>query len=319
VLVVGAAAAVFLAEFHFPKDRGADPVEYEVAPGMTLVRVADGLHESGLIRTRWAFLVGARLTGAETKVKAGRFRISAAQSSSQILKILQEGRASLQRLTIPEGLTVEQTAVVVAQQTPIRSETFLAYVDSLDATALLGFPAPGMEGFLFPNTYFLSDEAGPGEVVRVMISAFRAAVGDSFPSRAWAVGLSPLEVVTLASVIEKETRIPEERGRISAVFHNRLEKGWRLEADPTVRFAHKRWEGSLTYKDLEIESPYNTYRVWGLPPGPIASPGKAAIDAALHPQPGVRDLYFVARGDGTHQFSRTLNEHLRAKAAAKNR
>jgi UPF0755 protein len=316
-LAVCAVVAVFLVEFHSPMDRSASPVEFEVPPGMTLVRVADGLHESGLVRPRWAFLVGARLTGAETKIKSGRFLISPSQSPSQILRLLQEGRVALQRLTIPEGLTVEQTAAQVAKQMPIQAEAFLAYVDSLDASSLLGFPAPGIEGFLFPNTYFLSDGAGPEDIVRVMVAAFREAVGDSFPAGAWAVGLSPLEVVTLASVIEKETRIPEERGRISAVFHNRLERGWRLEADPTVRYAHGRWDGPLTYKDLEIDSPYNTYRVWGLPPGPIASPGKAAIEAALRPRPEVRDLYFVARGDGTHQFSRTLEEHLRAKAAAK--
>ncbi|MCK4548458.1 MAG: endolytic transglycosylase MltG [Candidatus Eisenbacteria sp.] len=317
VLAVAAAMVAFAIEFYSPKDRNADPVQFEVTPGMSLVQVAARLSEEGLIRSRRVFVLGGRLGRVETQIKTGRFRISATQSAAGILRTLQEGHVALARLTVREGLTVEQTATAVMEQIGIPAEDFLNYVDSLDASSLLGFPTDGMEGFLFPNTYFVSDGAGPAEIVRAMVKAFHEAVGDSFPRRAWVAGLSPAEVVTLASVIEKETRVPEERPRISAVFHNRLRRGWRLEADPTVRYALKRWKGFISYKDLEVESPYNTYRVWGLPPGPIASPGVASIEAAMNPDPAVIDLYFVARGDGSHQFSRTLKAHLRAKAAAR--
>lgn len=316
-LVAATLLVASLVALYLPPEGESSSVEFAVNPGMTLSEVARSLSDHGLIRNRWLFQVAGRLYGAETRVKSGQYQLSRAQSSVEILRVLLEGRVALERITIPEGLTIEQTADVIAEQAGIPADRFLAYVESLDASGLVGLPVDGMEGFLFPNTYFVSEDATPRELVRVMVEAFHEAVGDSFPERAGAVGLTPSEVVALASVIEKEARVPEERARISAVFHNRLKRGWRLEADPTVRYALNRWEGSLSYRDLEVESPYNTYRVFGLPPGPIASPGRAAIEAALSPEPGSRDLYFVARGDGTHEFSRTLEAHRRAIAAIK--
>jgi len=296
---------------------GGRQVEFVVTPGMTLGQVAARLADAEIIRSRWAFRLAGRVAGVDTRVKRGRYPLSSDQSSVDILRLLDEGRVALLRFTIPEGLTVEQTAEIIDGQTGVTAEAFLAHVRSVDASSLLGFPADGMEGYLFPDTYLITEDGGAEDIVDTMVEAFHRAVGDSFAREAWSVGLTPHEVVTLASLIEKEAQVAEERPRISAVFHNRLARGRRLEADPTVRYALKRWTGRLTYEALEVDSPYNTYRVAGLPPGPIASPGTASIDAALHPAPGVDDLYFVARGDGSHQFSKTLEAHLRAKEALK--
>ncbi len=305
-------AAVLAVNLYVPRHRSGSPVEVEVSSGMSLAGVAENLRDEGVIRNRWVFLLAGRWGGVDTRVKTGHYTFSPAQSTAEILRLLRQGSVSLTRLTIPEGLTAEQTAASIERQTGLPVEAFLGHVDSVDASSLLGFPADGMEGFLFPNTYMVSEGVRPQDIVRLMSDAFHEAVGDSFLRKAWAADLSPFEVVTLASIIEKEARVPEERPRISAVFHNRLRKGWRLEADPTVRYALKNWNGLLTYKDLEVDSPYNTYRVRGLPPGPIASPGRASIEAALNPRPDVDDLYFVARGDGSHEFSKTLAAHLRA-------
>jgi UPF0755 protein len=320
VLPVVAGAAVlclFLVQVYVPVGREGPPVEVRVTRGMSLRQVADELSARGLIRSTRAFRVAGRLGGMAAHVQAGRYRFSRQESAADILRALREGRMELVRLTVPEGLTARQTAALVELEAGLPAEEFLAYVDTLDASRVLGFSVPGMEGFLFPETYFLGEGASAEEVVRLMVKAFHRAVGDSFPERASRVGLTPLEAVTLASVIERETSVPGERAWVSAVYHNRLRRGWRLEADPTVRFALDRWDGPLTYADLDVDSPYNTYRRVGLPPGPIASPGKASLDAAVGPAPGVEDMFFVARGDGSHEFSRTLDAHLRAMAAAR--
>jgi len=175
-----------------------------------------------------------------------------------------------------------------------------------------GVEAPTLEGYLFPDTYHVPFGAGAGDVVGQMLARFDDVFVDSLSARAAEIGMTPHQALTLASIIEAEARVPEERPTISAVYHNRLRKGMRLEADPTVAYAMGGFRGRLLYVHLETDSPYNTYKNKGLPPGPICSPGEAAIRAALYPRPGVGALYFVARGDGSHIFSMTLREHLSA-------
>jgi UPF0755 protein len=177
-------------------------------------------------------------------------------------------------------------------------------------------PAPSLEGYLFPDTYRVPWGAGAPDIVRQMLSRTDEAFA-AYLDRCAAMGWTPHEVLTMASIIEAEARVGEERSLISAVYHNRLRRGMRLEADPTVAYAMGGYRGRLLYRDLEIDSPYNTYRNGGLPPGPICSPGAASIRAALYPDPDSDALYFVARGDGSHVFSRTLEEHERAVRAAR--
>jgi UPF0755 protein len=169
--------------------------------------------------------------------------------------------------------------------------------------------APSLEGYLFPDTYVVPWGVSPAEVVSQMLDRLDAVFTDSLFARAVEIGMTPHEVLTLASIVEAEARVPAERPIISAVYHNRLRRGMRLEADPTVAYAMGGFRGRMLFVHLEIDSPYNTYRNKGLPPGPICSPGQAAIRAALYPDPDTDALYFVARGDGSHIFSKTLREH----------
>jgi len=172
--------------------------------------------------------------------------------------------------------------------------------------------APSLEGYLFPDTYLVPYGARARDAVDMMLSRMDRVFGDSLFARAAQQGMTPNQVLTLASIVEAEARVPDERPRVAAVYRNRLRRGMRLEADPTVAYAMGGYRGRLLYADLEVDSPYNTYRKAGLPPGPICSPGEAAIHAALYPAPDTSSLYFVARGDGSHIFTRTLREHLAA-------
>ncbi|RUM87517.1 MAG: endolytic transglycosylase MltG, partial [Thermodesulfatator sp.] len=174
----------------------------------------------------------------------------------------------------------------------------------------LGIPGPSVEGFLFPDTYYLVKGLAPGEIIRIMVRRFWE-VWRKYEARARELGVSVYEVVTLASIVEKEAVLSREKPLIAAVYWNRLRRGMPLQADPTVRYALKRFRGRLYYKHLRVDSPYNTYRYPGLPPTPIANPGEESLRAVLYPA-RVPYLYFVSRGDGSHKFSTTYREHLRA-------
>jgi UPF0755 protein len=178
----------------------------------------------------------------------------------------------------------------------------------------LGVPSSTAEGYLFPDTYDIEWQESPESVIRRMVAGFFKAFDETLRTRAREMDMTVNEVVTLASIIEKEAMLDSERPLISAVFHNRLKVGMKLQADPTVRYALKKWTGRVLYRDLEVESPFNTYWAYGLPPRPICSPSLASLVAALYPVPGSRDLYFVARGDGGHYFSHDSRSHVRAKA-----
>jgi UPF0755 protein len=178
----------------------------------------------------------------------------------------------------------------------------------------LGVPSLTAEGFLFPDTYDVEWQEAPASLISRMVRRFFGVFDDSMRTRAAEMGMTVTEAVTLASIIEKEAMLDSERPHISAVFHNRLDRGMRLQADPTVRYALRKWSGRILYRDLKVDSPYNTYVVYGLPPHPICNPGAASLVAALYPLPGSNDVYFVAQGDGSHYFSTTVAEHNRAKA-----
>ncbi|RMH31486.1 MAG: endolytic transglycosylase MltG [Nitrospirae bacterium] len=284
----------------------------EIAPGSSLHDVISVLSSQGLLKHPTLFEIVARMTGQDRKIIPGEYRLHSDMSPLTLLSYLVEGRVLQHAVTIPEGFTMVQIAELLDEHGLTNRHEFLRVCRdaSFIRTLGIGVPtnAPSLEGYLFPDTYFLTRRMSPHDIVRMFVRRFNKVFTEELRMRARDIGLTVHEVLTLASIIEKETSLPEERPVISGVFHNRLRRRMPLQSDPTVIYALKEFDGNLRKQDLVLESPYNTYRVIGLPPGPIANPGKAAILAALYPQE-TDYVYFVSRNDGSHQFSVTLAEH----------
>jgi UPF0755 protein len=221
------------------------------------------------------------------------------------------GKGIFQSVTIPEGLTVREIAELLGKMQIADGAKFLALAAESELLQSLGLDHGGLEGYLFPDTYYFTPATPEREILLAMAEQFRKAIRPLLAQRDDGIGLSPHEIVTLASVVEKETGVEAERPLVSAVFHNRLKRQMPLQSDPTVIYGLKKFDGNLTRKDLREPSPYNTYRITGLPPGPICNPGLSSIRAALYPA-DVPFLYFVSKNDGTHLFSESLAEHNRA-------
>ncbi|HCF05941.1 MAG: hypothetical protein PWQ64_444 [Desulfomicrobiaceae bacterium] len=293
-----------------PRDPAASPVVFSVRRGEGTEAVIARLAEAGLVRTPRLLAAIARIGGSN--LRAGEFSLSAAMSPQEILWTLRFGPPVRYRVTFPEGLTLTQTAARVAETGLTSADAFLALCTDPRFTQAQGIPAPNLEGYLFPDTYFFErpEDGDPRPLVKAMIQRFRAATRD-LPVAQDPKALH--QVVILASIVEKETAVPEERPRVAGVYANRLARGMLLQADPTVLYGlGPDFSGELTFAHLkDTANPYNTYAHPGLPPGPICSPGLAALKAAATPE--AHDyLYFVATGDGSHTFSRTFAEHARA-------
>jgi UPF0755 protein len=319
LLVKGAALALFGvgaagAGLHWalsPRDPDAGEVVFRVEPGASLGSIARQLEAAGLVRHARTLAWTARLLGQGGALRSGEYALSAAQSPIAILSRLASGRTITYRVVVPEGFTAEQIGARLEAAGLAEAAAFAAAVRDPELIASLGIQAASLEGYLFPETYLLPRGLPPEEVVRVMVGHFLEVWREIEPL-AVAQGLSQHEVVTLASIVEKETGVPQERELVAAVFRNRLLRRMRLESDPTVIYGIQGFDGNLRRKDLENEqNPYNTYRIPALPPGPIASPGEASLRAVLTPASS-NYLYFVARNDGTHVFSSTFREHARA-------
>jgi UPF0755 protein len=292
---------------------------FVVDPGESAGEIADKLAASGLIRNALAFRLGARSEGVDQRFEAGEYELSPSMRPSEIRRILLEGRVSGLTITIPEGWRLAQIADAWEAQRPgTRAELIdQATRAEFNVPFLADKPAGAdLEGYLFPDTYQVEKSAPPRRLLESMLTTFGQRVSPSVTARARERGLSIHELVTLASIVEREARVASERPTIAAVYLNRLKQGLMLQADPTVQFAlwpdnepsSSYWKPGLTRSDLAVESRYNTYRVRGLPPGPICSPGLAAIHAVVDAPP-TDLLYFVARPDGSHLFARTLAEH----------
>lgn len=282
--------------------------------GMGRRAIAGLLTREGVLYSRWPFLFYAALRANRT-VKAGEYVFDQPLSAVGVFRKLARGEIRLYALTIPEGYTRWDIADQVARLRLASREAFLEATNDTKLLADLAPEAETLEGYLFPDTYYFARPAEPRAMVRTMVEQFRRVWRPLNEEGAHAQGLSPHELVTLASLVEKETGVAEERGLIASVFYNRLERRIALQADPTVIYA-ARLEGEgefdrvINVSDLERDHPYNTYRHSGLPPGPIASPGKAALEAVLNP-PETRYLYFVSNTEGGHFFARTGAEHAR--------
>ncbi len=264
-----------------------------------------------LIEHPLKFRILGRLQGRDKQVQAGEYRLSADMSPGDILEVLVSGKVRLYRFTVPEGSNLKQIAAIVETAGLVTRAEFLSAASDADFLRKNGIDAASFEGYLFPDTYLFPKNTAAREIIGVMLELLHAAFTETWKNRATEIGLSVHQVLTLASIIEKETGAPAERPIISAVFHNRLRRGMRLETDPTVIYGIDDFDGNLTRKHLTTPTPYNTYQISGLPPGPIASPGRAAIEAALYPA-DTPFLYFVSKKDGTHQFSKNLADHNRA-------
>jgi UPF0755 protein len=293
------------------------PVPFRVEAGEGFGPVAERLEGQGLVVSAWRVRVLARLQGLDRSVHAGTYELTPGSDPRSILEDLATGRVRLHRFTVPEGRRLAQIAADVEAGLGIPAADVLAAASDPGRLDRMGARTGNLEGFLFPETYFFPDGATAGEVVDAMLDRFETewdGLDGDLPD-----GLDRHDAVVLASIVEAETPLTEEKPRVAAVYLNRLERGMRLQADPTVRYGIGRFEGRLYYKHLDIDTPYNTYRRDGLPPGPIASPGRDALQAVLTPLPGCEDLYFVASGDGGHVFSRTKRDHDRAVAEARRR
>ena len=282
---------------------------FEIQPGMTLKQVALKLSRQGLIRSPSAFQAITYIQAKQKQVMVGEFSLSPSMPPSKILLQITSGKTILHPVTIPEGYRITEIATLLHSEGLADKEFFIRQTRDKSLIRPLGIPADSLEGYLFPETYHFSKFTPEKKIVQKMVDTFREQV--LIPQLLMSAKKSSLswhEIITLASLIEKETGLDSERKIISSVFHNRLRKNMRLQTDPTVIYAMEKFDGNIRKRDLKIDSLYNTYRYKGLPPGPIANPGLKSIVAAISPIKSDH-LYFVSRQDGSHHFSSTLIEH----------
>ena len=314
VLALGATAFGLVHSLRQPVTRAVEPPVVLVVPaGANARTIAQQLVSLGLVDHPAIFQALVRWRGAGAQLRAGRYVFEGELTLDDILRQLRKGAVERHNITIPEGRNIEQLAEI-ARSRGISAERILELARDPAPIRDIDPEASDLEGYLFPDTYDVPLRDDPARsLVDAMLARFREVVAPLRPRLA-ATDLSLRELVTVASLVELETAQGSERPRIAAVFLNRLERRMLLQTDPTVIYALRMrgdYDGNIRKRDLDIDSPYNTYRYSGLPPGPIASPGREALQAVLHPASG-DELYFVSRNDGTHHFSRTLREHERA-------
>lgn len=283
---------------------------FVIEKGMNLGKISGMLEKEGFIRSRIAFMLRARYKGYSSIIKAGEYSLNPAMTPERIMEMITKGEVVAYNVTIPEGFTIDQISGVLSSYGLIDAPIFLQYVNQNGIEKAYGIEGPGLEGYLYPDTYRFARGLSAKAIVDAMIMRFRA-ITEPLEDRLLESGMSLHEVVTLASIVEKETGNADERPLIASVFLNRLKKRMRLASDPTVIYGIRDFSGNITKKDLTSYSPYNTYIIRGLPPGPIANPGLDSIMAVLYPAE-TEFLYFVSKNDGSHKFSKSLSEHNRA-------
>lgn len=286
---------------------------FEVPSGATSARVAAGLQSAGLVRNASVFRFYLRLRGLDGRIQVGQYELNPSMTAAEVAERLTTGRVVENSFTVPEGYTISQMADLLAAKGLADRDRFLAAARDTSLVKDLvpeGLPLKEpLEGYLFPDTYRIPRGYTEKQIVALMVDRFRQVMTPEWQKRAQDLSLTVHEAVTLASLVEREAQVSADRALVSSVFHNRLRIKMKLDSCATVNYALGKSQLILTYKDLEVDSPYNTYKFSGLPPGPIGSPGKASLEAALFPADS-KYLYFVAKGDGSHAFASTLNEHL---------
>ncbi|HCR17270.1 MAG TPA: endolytic transglycosylase MltG [Candidatus Latescibacteria bacterium] len=312
LLVAGVTIGGIVAVTLLNRPTGEGLHQVEIQKGMSVPQISRLLYKRGIIRSPKLLRLLSLLNGTSRRLTAGGHTFHGGMSTWQVLQELEVHRDITRDVTIPEGLRKESIARLLARSLDLDERKLNELMSDSKFVKLQGIDASSLEGYLFPETYNFSLTMTEEQVIWLMVSQFKKIVDKKLRRRARQKGMSIHEVVTMASIIEGEAQVGEERKIISAVYHNRLKRRMRLQADPTVQYAIKDGPRRLFYKDYRISSPYNTYKHRGLPPGPIMSPGEASLKAALYPA-DVDFLYFVARGDGSHIFSRNAAEHERAK------
>lgn len=313
-----AATAALLVAVHFyialfvPPTKEKNWKEIQVAEGMSFKAVAAMLRKEGIIRYRGYFELIGRIQGISRKVRTGYYGLSTNMSMWDVLDALRKGMIIEYEVVIPEGYNLYQIGWTLSG-TPLIGEPheFIDLVKNKKYVRSLGIDADTLEGYLFPDTYYFPKGILLEDIPKKMVARYKSVFTTGLASRAGDLGMTEHEVITLASIVEKEAKIPSERKLIAAVYHNRLKQGMRLQADPTAVYGTKAWITKVTKEDLKRRSPYNTYLRKGLPPGPIANPGEGAILAALYPD-DVDYIFFVAQGDGSHFFSKDFSSHEKA-------
>ncbi len=302
---------VFITPYHEAHGKG---YVFTIEHGMTADQVFAQLGRDNLITSRIMFKLAARILSKDHQIKAGKYLFAGHFSDLDVLNLIASGKSNLfVTVTVPEGLTVKEIASICRRELGVDSLRFVHEALGDSMATILNIPSKNLEGYLFPQTYDFYYGTPASEVIRRMVDQFKSFFNDSLRSRAVETGYSVAQIMTIASIVEAEAKVDSERPIIASVYYNRLKKDMPLEADPTVEYAlgeHTR----IYYKDLQIKSPYNTYRRVGLPPTPICSPGAKSILAALYPDT-TKYLFFVATGTGGHRFSDTYREHLRAVRA----
>ena len=308
ILAVALTAAGLACARGSPSDL-TEIVQVTIPRGASLAVAAESLHVHDLIESKRIFQFYAVASGRERAIQAGTYDIPRDASVRRVLEMLVAGRPAERRLVILEGLSLAELADTVEKQLGIPASDVQSAASDPDLRARLGISAPTLEGYLYPSTHLVRVDATAEDIVRQLAAEFERHWHPEWTARLDTLGMTKHEVVTLASIVEGEVRYEPDRAYVSSVYHNRLERGMRLQADPTVVYALGR-RRRLYERDYQTPSLYNTYLIDGLPPGPIGSPSEASIEAALYPV-RTRFLYFVARPDGQHVFSLTYAEHLR--------
>jgi UPF0755 protein len=294
-----------------PIDDRAVVATVYIPRGTGFFEIVNILDQAGMVKSRLLFSSLALLKGVAGHIKAGEYDLVTSMSPSAITDKLVRGDIRIHKVTIPEDYTLKQIADRLVAEELVSEEIFLSVTTDPVFLASLNIDAHSAEGYLYPDTYEFNRGMTTREIVRVMANRFREKVTPQMIERARALGMTTTEVVTLASLIGKESGDEKEKSQVSAVFHNRLKNGMRLQSDPTAVYSLKEYRSVVKRKDLDNDTPYNTYKIPGLPPGPIANPGIDSLQAALYPA-SVNYLYFVSKNDGTHIFSSNLAAHTQA-------
>ena len=318
VLVLGAVGAYLGYDWYHsglaPVSSDATPHIVRIHEGSSVAAIADQLADASLIRNPQAFKLMLRIEGLSGKLQAGVFEVSAAMSGEEIARHIASGKIAMRRLTIPEGLTLKQIAERVVRADLVEDTASFeqsAVGETVASAVAMPVPDADLEGYLFPETYDFCCDLRPDPIIIRMVEELEARFYEPYREEIDARGLSLHEIVTLASLVEREAKLDWERPLIAGVIQNRLDRGMKLQIDATVQYALPEHKERLLFEDLKIDSPYNTYRHAGLPPGPIAAPGLPSLLAALRPEE-TGAFFYVARDDGSHIFSPTYAEHQRA-------
>ena len=311
-IIIASILAFYLLVIYWPQSNPYERVEINIPKGVTLSQIGNILKEESIISNKRTFTMAVKSLGHEKNIPAGSYVLHNALNNRAIINQLVYGVPSLKSITILEGWNIYQIANELEKELKISKKTFLRLCNDQRVIKLFNLEGNSLEGYLFPDTYTFAEGVDPYLVLTRMVNEFINNITKSMEVQAQEMNMSLLEVITLASIIEGEAIYDSERAIISAVYHNRLKRGMKLQADPTIQYIIDDGPRRLLNNDLKIESKYNTYLYRGLPPGPINSPGKESIIAALYPSVN-EYLYFVARGDGYHTFSTNEKDHNKAK------